>query len=424
MPPGGPTTPAGTVDLGAVDLTRHDLYRGGFPHDLFAHLREEAPVWRHPDTPGTARVGGSFWVVSRHADVQAISRDPQRFRSLEGPSVVDTAPERAGQMLVTMDPPDHTRLRRLVSAGFTPRMTALLDARARDWAVSIVESALARGACDFVQEIAYPLPMHMIADIVGIPASDRAWLFEQVNALLLSTDPETRLPLAERAAIERELFGYAHALGEEKRKHPADDVWTLLTTAEIEQPDGSATRLGELELDLFFMVLTIAGSETTRSAIASGLIALLDHPDQMEQMRTDPSVMSGAIDEIIRWASPVAYFRRTAAEDVLLHDAEIAAGDRVTVWYPSANRDAEVFDDPCAFDITRSPNPHVGFGGGGLHYCLGANLAKREIRVMFEELLARVGRIEITGTPEYAVQGISNPITLTLKHLPVAITSR
>jgi len=410
------------LDLGAVDLTRHELYRQGFPHDLFSVLREEAPVWHHPDTPGTAKVGGSFWVVSRHADVQAISRDPERFRSLEGPAVVDTAPEREGLMLVTMDPPDHTRLRKLVSAGFTPRMTARLDAQARQWAVSVVEHAREQGTCDFVQEVAYPLPMHMIADIVGIPTSDRAWLFEQVNALLLSTDPQTRLPVAERAAIERELFGYAHELGAEKRRNPTDDVWTLLTSAEVEQPDGSTTRLGELELDLFFMVLTIAGSETTRSAIASGLIALLEHPDQMERMRTDPSVMSGAVDEIIRWASPVAYFRRTATEAVVLHGAEIAAGDRVTIWYPSANRDAAAFDRPFSFDITRSPNPHVGFGGGGMHYCLGANLAKREIQVMFEELLARVGRIEITGAPEYAVQGISNPITLTLKHLPVTLT--
>ncbi len=408
--------------LDSTDLTRHETFREGFPHELFSMLRAEAPVWRHPDTQGTDRLGGSFWVVSRHADVQAISRDPVRFRSLEGPSVVDTTPEREGLMVVTMDPPGHTRLRRLVSAGFTPRMTALLDRRARDWAATIVDDALELGDCDFVQEVAYPLPMHMIADIVGIPAADRTWLFDHVNALLQSTDPGTRLPDVERATIERELFGYAHELAVEKRRSPTDDVWTLLTSAEIEQPDGSATRLGELELDLFFMVLTIAGSETTRSAIASGLIALLDHPDQMERMRNDPSVMSGAIDEILRWGSPVAYFRRTAVEDMVLHDVELAAGDRVTIWYPSANRDDAAFDQPFAFDITRSPNPHVAFGGGGVHYCLGANLAKREIRVMFEELLARVGSIEITGTPEYSVQGIGNPITLTLKSLPVRLS--
>ncbi len=410
--------------LDSVDLTPHETFREGFPHDLFSVLREEAPVWRHPDTPGTERTGGSFWVLSRHADVQAVSRDPGRFRSLEGPAIVDTAPEREGQMLVTMDPPDHTRLRRLVSAGFTPRMTALLDRQARDWAATIVEQALEQGDCNFVQEVAYPLPMHMIADIVGIPHGDRTWLFDQVNALLQSTDPLTRLSVPERAAIERDMFGYAHELAAEKRRRPADDVWSLLTGAEIEQPDGTTTRLSELELDLFFMVLTIAGSETTRSVIASGLIALLEHPEQMERLRTDPDVMPTAIDEILRWGSPVAYFRRTAVEDVVLHDVEIAAGDRVTIWYPSANRDDAAFDDPFAFDLTRSPNPHVAFGGGGVHFCLGANLAKREIRVMFEELLARVGTVEITGTPEYSVQGIGNPITMTLKSLPVRLSPR
>jgi len=411
----------GTVALHAIDLTRHELYRHGFPHELFAVLRDEAPVWRHPDTPGTDRLGGSFWVLSRHADVQAVSRDHARFRSLEGPSIPSITPERQGLMLVTMDPPDHTRLRRLVSAGFTPRMTALLDTQARRWAASIVDEALARGECDFVQDVAYQFPMHMIADIVGIPPSDRAWLFDQVDLLLQSTDPQHKLAPTERAAIELRLFEYAHGLASEKRRNPADDVWTLLTTAAIEQPDGTTTSLTELELDLFFMVLTIAGSETTRSAIASGLVALLDHPDQLARLRTDRDVMSTAIDEILRWASPVAYFRRTATEDVVLHGVEIATGDRVTMWYPSANRDDAVFDRPFAFDITRSPNPHVTFGGGGMHYCLGANLARREIRVMFEELLARVGHVEITGEPEYAVQGIGNPITLTLKHLPVRL---
>ena len=408
--------------LDAVDLTQHETFRQGFPHELFSVLRAEVPVWRHPDTAGTERTGGSFWVLSRHADVQAVSRDPVRFRSLEGPAIVDTTPEREGQMLVTMDPPDHTRLRRLVSAGFTPRMTALLDRQARDWAATIVDHALELGDCNFVNEVAYPLPMHMIADIVGIPHDDRSWLFDQVNSLLQSTDPLTRLSVPERAAIERDMFGYAHELATEKRRRPADDVWSLLTTAEIEQPDGTSTRLSELELDLFFMVLTIAGSETTRSVIASGLIALLEHRDQMERMRTEPDVMPTAIDEILRWGSPVAYFRRTAVEDVVLHDVEIAAGDRVTIWYPSANRDDAAFDQPFAFDITRSPNPHVAFGGGGVHYCLGANLAKREIRVMFEELLDRVGDLEITGTPEYAVQGIGNPITMTLKTLPVHLS--
>ncbi|GMU79566.1 MAG: cytochrome P450 [Acidimicrobiia bacterium] len=410
--------------LDGVDLTRGELYRHGFPHELFAVLREEAPVWRHPDTPGTERIGGSFWVLSKHADVQAVSRDAARFRSYEGPSLPELAPERRGAMLVSMDPPDHTRLRRLVSAGFTPRTTAMLDAQARTWAIAIIERALEAETCNFVHEVAYQLPMHLIADIVGIPVRDREWIFEHVNQLLQSTDPRTRLDHRRRAAIESELFGYAHDLGAEKRRTPTDDVWTKLITAELAHGDGTSTRLSELELDLFFMVLTIAGSETTRNAISSGLLALFEHPDQMERMRRDPAVIPTAVEEILRWSSPVAYFRRTATEDVEIGGVPIAAGERVSVWYPSANRDAEVFADPYRFDITRTENPHVTFGGGGVHYCLGANLAKREIRVMFEELLARAGDIEVLGEPEYAVQGIGNPITLSIRDLHVRLSPR
>jgi len=415
---------AATPGLDAIDLTDHELFRHGFPHEVFSVLRDEAPVWRHPDTPGTKDLGGGFWIVSRHDDVQAVSRDHARFRSFEGHSLVGVEPTRRGMMLITMDPPDHTRLRRLVSAGFTPRMTAMLDGQAREWAAAIVETALERGDCNFVHEVAFRLPMNMIADIVGIPHGDREPLFELVNTLLYALDPEIALPEAEQAAVLGQLFGYGRELADEKRRHPADDVWTVLTQAEVEQPDGTRTRLNELELDLFFMVLTIAGSETTRNAISAGLIALLEHPDQMERLRTDPSVMSTAVDEIVRWTSPVTYFRRTAVEGTVIGDVAIEAGDRVTLWYPSANRDADAFDDPFTFDITRNPNPHVAFGGGGHHYCLGANLARREIRMMFEELLARVGDFEVLGEPVYSVAGVQSPITLSLKDLPVRLTPR
>ncbi|HXK22797.1 MAG TPA: cytochrome P450 [Myxococcota bacterium] len=411
-------------DLESIDLTRHELFRRGFPHELFSILREEAPVWRHPATAGTAELGGAFWIVSRHADVQAVSRDHARFRSLEGPSLGGEKPERRGMMLISMDPPAHTRLRRLVSSGFTPRMTAKLETQAREWAIAILERALERGECNFVQEVAYPLPMHMIADIVGIPRSDRKPIFELVDAMLYALDPDSALPEEQQTAMLIELFGYGRDLAAEKRRAPSDDVWTRLTTAEIEQPDGSRTRLGELELDLFFMVLTVAGSETTRNAISAGLIALLEHPDQMERMRADPAVMSTAVDEILRWASPVSYFRRTAVEDVVVGGARIEAGHKVSLWYPSANRDREVHADPFRFDVGRTPNPHLAFGGGGVHYCLGANLAKQEVKVMFEELLARVGEIDLLGEPEYSVAGIKSPICFSLKNLPVRMKRR
>jgi len=410
--------------LGTIDLTDFELYRHGFPHDVFTVLRDEAPVWWHPESSRARFLDGGFWVVTRHADVQAVSRDPARFRSFEGPSLPEMAPERRGSMLVAMDPPAHTRLRRLVSSGFTPRMTARLEEQARTWARSIVDHALAQGECNFVQEVAYQLPMHLIADIVGIPVSDREWLFENVNTFIQSSDPRTRLSLAERTAIEAELHAYAHALGAEKRRCPADDVWTSLTTAEVEHDDGTRTQLSEFELDLFFMVLTIAGSETTRNAIASGLVALVEHPDQMAQLRTDPTVMPTAVEEILRWTTPAAYFRRTAAVDTQIGDVPITAGDRVTIWHPSANRDERAFADPFRFDITRADNPHVTFGGGGIHFCLGANLAKREIKVMFEELLGRVSEIEVVGELAYSVQGIGNPITVSLQDLPVRLTPR
>lgn len=407
-----------------IDLTDFELWRRGVPHELFSVLRREAPVWRHPETPGTEPLGGGFWVLTRHADVQAVSRDHAGFRSFEGPSLPGDRPGQEGLRIVSMDPPQHTRLRRLISAGFTPRMVAALEERTRRWAALIIERVLEDGECNFVQEVAYQLPMHMIADIVGIPESDRAWLFERVNMLLQSTDPRSFLTPEERTAVQMEMFGYANALRAERQRAPANDVWTKLTTAEIEQPDGTRTRLGEIELDLFFIVLTVAGSETTRGAISAGLLALLERPDQLERLRSDAALFETAADEILRWSSPVTYFRRTAVEEVEVRGVRIGAGEKVMLCYPSANRDEEVFADPFTFDVGRTPNPQVSFGGGGVHHCLGASLAKREIRVLFEELLARVDSIELLSPPEYSVQGVENPITVSLKDLHVRLAAR
>lgn len=414
---------AEATSLDTIDLTRPELFQHGFPHEVFTYLRREAPLWRHPSVPGFEDIG-DFLVVSRHADVQAISHDHTRFRSFEGPPLAGWDEVGRGLMLITMDPPEHTRLRRLVSAGFSPRLTAMLEDQARAWAVRIVENAIERRECNFVHEVAYRLPMHMIADIVGIPETDREDLFDLVNGLLYAGDPIQPLLKEEQDALIGQLFAYGRALTEEKRKCPANDVWTTLTTAEIEQPDGTRTRLSEMELDLFFMVLAIAGSETTRSAIASGLLALLENPDQMELMRSDPSVMPTAADEMVRWSSPVTYFRRTATEDMTLHGVEIRAGDAISLWYPSANRDESVFDEPFKFDVTRAPNPHVGFGGPGNHHCLGANLARREVRVMFEELLGRVASIELLREPVHSVLGIHHMIVSSLREIPVRITPK
>ena len=407
-----------TIDLSLEDFTH------GFPHEVFTVLREQAPVWRHPETAGAKEKlgGGSFWVVSTHEEIKTVSADHTTYRSFEGPTIPDWDPNARGMMLITMDPPDHTRLRKLVNKGFTARMTAMLENQARAWAAQIVDRALELVECNFVDQVAYKLPMHMIADILGIPESDREQLF---NVALAAIEAQsTQLPKEEQQARMGQLFAYAHELADIKRRSPADDVWTKLTTAEVEQPDGTMTQLTEFELDLFFMVLTIAGSETTRDSISGGLLALLDNPDQMQLMRSDPSVIETAVDEIVRWASPVVVFRRTATEDTVLHGAEIKAGERVALFYPSANRDAKVFADPFRFDVTRDPNPHVGFGGHGAHYCLGANLARREIRVMFEELLSRTKDIELLGMPTYRVGHVDIMTPCGVNNLPVRLTPR
>ena len=222
-------------------------------------------------------------------------------------------------------------------------------------------------------------------------------------------------------AIQTEMFQYARTLGQEKRTRPQDDVWTILSTVEIDADDGGRTRLGEMELDLFFLVLTVAGSETTRNAIALGLVALLEHPDQLDTLRRDPAVMPSAVEEILRWSSPVGYFARRATSDTQIRGVPIAAGQRVTLWYPSANRDDDVFAEPFRFDIRRAPNEHVAFGGGGAHFCLGANLARQEIAILFRTLLRRAGRIEILSAPRYSALGIYNPVLVALKTLPVRL---
>jgi cytochrome P450 len=408
-------------DLAAVDLTDVRHYRRGFPHALFVQLRREAPVWWHPAPANFRGADAGFWVLSKYDDVRDANRDTETFSALDGPSLVDR-PEMRGTMLVSMDGAEHTRQRRLVSAGFTPRMVGRLEEQMRRWAAAIVDDALARGVCDFVQDVAYQLPMHMIADIVGIPVEDRRWLFTLTNDFLAAGDPEAGLSWERQTALQGEMFAYARTLGQRKRESPGDDVWTILSTVEVETEDGGRTALGELELDLFFLLLTVAGSETTRTAIAQGLIALLEHPEQLETLRAAATVPESAVEEILRWSSPVSYFARRATRDTTIRGVPIAAGQRITLWYPSANRDEDVFHDPDRFDILRTPNEHVAFGGGGHHYCLGANLARREIAILFEELLRRARRIEILEPPMYTTLGIYNPILVAPKKLAVRLS--
>ena len=405
-----------------VDILDPELYRNGFPHDLFTTLRQETPVaWQAYPDPQPGHDQG-FWIVTRHADVQRANRDTATYSAFDGPSL-RSGSEMRGTMLVSMDGRDHTRQRRLISAGFTPRMIGMLEEQARQWAASIVENALDKGSCNFVAEVAYRLPMHMIADIVGIPVADREWLFGLANDFLQGGGRQPPITAAEHDAIQTQMFEYAQTLGREKRANPQDDVWTILSTVEVETDDGERTTLGELELDMFFLLLTVAGSETTRNAISAGLVALAEHPDQLALLRREPDAMKPAVEEILRWASPVSYFARRAVVDTEIAGVGIAEGERVSLWYPSANRDADAFDDPFRFDITRTSNPHVSFGGGGAHFCLGANLARLEIAIIFEELLRRVSDIELTGEPSYSVFGIYNPILMAMTELPVRLAA-
>jgi cytochrome P450 len=404
------------MDLDQIDLTQSELYRNGFPHHVFNALREVAPVWRHPETAGFEKTGGrGFWVLSRYAEIRDVNRNPELFLSCSGPGL---GYEGMGLMLTDMDGAPHIRQRKLISSGFTPRMTKRLEDLARKWAISIVEEALARETVEFVQDVAYKLPMHMIADILGIPREDRDWLFTQTNDLLLCLDPEHPVPESARQSIAAEIFGYGHSIAEQKRKKPEDDVLSLLVTAEDE-----AGRLSDLELDAFFMLLTVAGSETTRNAISAGLNQLLAEPEQLEALRRDPSLQKSATEEVIRWSSPVAYFKRIVAEDTEIAGVPIAKGERVTLWYPSGNRDAEFFDEPFRFDIRRKQNEHMAFGGGGPHFCLGAHLARREITILFEELLKRTSRIESLAAPRYSVLGIGNPILVSIGKMPVRLAA-
>jgi cytochrome P450 len=395
-----------------VDLLDPALYRAGMPHELYHRLRQVGPVLRHPRTyvPSfDAEI--EFWAVIAHREVQQANRDWTTFSAYDGPTIVPFPPERRGMMLVSKDPPDQTRMRRLISAGFTPRTIGRLEEQIQARTEIILDDAAAKGEFDFVPNIAYQLPMHVIADIVGIPDADRPGVFQITDVLLRAMDPREEITSDERQAAEIELYNYAHSLNEEKRSNPTDDVWSILATGELD----------EFELDLFFLIFTIAGSETTRNALTLGLMALLDHPGQLAELRDDVSLLPRATEEILRWSSPVISFGRTVTRDTELGGQQLRAGDRIGLFYPSANRDELVFDEPFQFDIHRSPNPHVAFGGGGPHFCLGASLARTELQVMIGELLRRFDVIEITGEPSWVSAGPAINVGVAVQSLPIRV---
>jgi cholest-4-en-3-one 26-monooxygenase len=402
-----------TMTLEDVNLADSGNFVAAVPHEMFEVLRREAPVWFHP---GTDEVEG-FWCIVKYADLVELSRDPGHASSeLGGITLHDASDEDLElqrQMMLMMDPPKHTKLRKLVNKGFTPRMIGQLEEHIRDVARSIVDGVAKRGECDFVVDVAAELPLQVIVEMMGVPDEDRHKIFDWSNRLIGSEDPEYNVSRDEAIGAATEMFMYSTELAAAKREKPGDDIISTLLQAEVE-----GNRLTDTEFNLFFQLLSVAGNETTRNLISNGMHFLFEHPDQRKKLAADRSLLPGAIDEMLRYASPVMYMRRTAPETFELRGQTIRAGDKIALWYISANRDEDVFEDPHRFDITRSPNEYVAFGGGGPHFCLGANLAKLEIRVMFEELLDRLPDIELAGD----VQRLRSNFINGIKHMPVKFT--
>lgn len=408
--------------LSDIDLLDRDVFARGVPHEWFAILRREAPVYRHPKPDGT-----SFWVISKHEDIVAVGRDWQRnssARELGGIASLDaiteekvrvTAEINDGRELMGMDPPEHTSYRKVVNKGFTPRLVGLLEPRVRELTTEVLDRAIAKGELDFVRDIAAELPLLVISELLGAPAEDRDKIFAWSNLLTGSEDPEILASAEQFAQAAREIYAYADRLAVDRRRCPHDDIATTLVNAEV---DGE--RLSANDFSRFFRTLAVAGNETTRYSSAHGMHAFLENPSEYEALVDDPSLISTAVEEILRWATPPMYFRRNVTEDYELRGQQIRAGEIVSLWYISGNRDEDVFADPFTFDIRRSPNPHIAFGGGGPHYCLGASLARLQLRVLFEELIDRVPKVEAVGEPVRLRSNFMNG----LKHLPVRLHAR
>jgi cholest-4-en-3-one 26-monooxygenase len=398
------------------DFTDPDIYTSRVPAEELAELRRAAPVWWVAQRRGSAGFDDEgYWAVTRHADVVDVSKRPEVYSSSENTALirfVEGIPRESIEMqriiLLNMDPPDHTHLRGVVSRGFTPRAIGNLRQALTDRAERIVATALESGTGDFVADVASELPLQAICELIGVPQEDRGKIFSWSNRMIGYDDqPVGEGNDGEMAAAE--ILGYSMAMAEERRGCPRDDIVTKLISAEI---DGHG--LSDDEFGFFVLMLAVAGNETTRNAIAHGMLAFMDHPEEWELFKA--SRPATAADEIVRWATPITVFQRTAVTDTVLGGQEIKAGQRVGLFYRSANFDEVVFDHPERFDIRRDPNPHLGYGGYGTHYCLGANLAKLEIELIFNAIADAMPQIAKAGDPVRLRSGWINGI----KRLPVS----
>jgi methyl-branched lipid omega-hydroxylase len=401
------------VGLDEIDLSADSFWTAdrNWREGAFATLRNERPLAFFterviPDAPFPP--GPGYWALTRHDDIWHVSRNPHLFCSGRGSNIGDL-PQEMNEFfgsMINMDDPKHFRLRSIVSKGFTPKEITRVEGYVRSKAAAIVDDLLERfpeRTCDFVNEVAAPLPLQVICDMMGIPAEDHQQIFHWTNVILGVGDPEFVTSYEDLINVALSMFSYAQALGEDRLKHPTDD-------------DGE--RLSPQEFGSFFILLVVAGNETTRNAISHGMKALTDHPDQRQLWYGDfETHTKTAVEEIVRWATPVIHFRRTATEDTEINGHPIAAGEKVVMFYASGNRDERAFTDPQRFDVRRAPHPaQIGFGAGGPHFCLGANLARREIAVMFDELRRRMPTMHASGEPAYLQSAFINGI----KRMPCA----
>jgi cytochrome P450 len=412
---------AAETSLSDVDLTDLDRWANGAPHEWFALLRRSAPVFWQEEQHGRG-----FWSLTRYEDILAASKDYATYSSqLGGTSLMDLTPEQvqSRMSMLDMDPPQHRRLRNIVNRGFGLRVVNAYQERIRALFREVLDDAFVEPQFDFVDAVAVELPMRILCELIGIPLEDRRHLVELGNRMLGNTDPDhagdfvageadlsryAHLPFSSPAAPE--MFAYANTLAADRRRAPRDDLTTRLLEAEI---DGD--RLSEHEFDLFFLLLITAGNETTRHAMSNGLLTLLEHPAERDRLLADPALIPTAVDEILRWTPSLLHFRRTATRDVELRGQTIRAGDKVALWYVSGNRDGDQFPDADHFDIGRTPNRHLAFGLGGPHFCVGAHLARLELRVWLEEMLPVLGELELAGEPARLRSNFFNGV----KSLPV-----
>jgi cholest-4-en-3-one 26-monooxygenase len=403
-----------TITLADIDLLE-DTWARHVPHDQFDLLRREAPVHWHEHPAATG-----FWAVTRYDDVRAVSRDHQTFSAELGSTfLMDQTPEALEMIRMTilnMDPPKHSRYRRLVSAGFTPRMIGQLIDAISARATAIVDAVEGRDEIEFVEEVAAELPLQVICELIGVPNEERHQIFDWSNRLVGFQDEDFRTSEEDGQIAAAEIYAYCEAIAAQRRAEPRDDIMTALVEAEV---DGD--RLSQDEINMFFVTLAVAGNETTRNLIAHSLQALLERPDVKADLVAnldDDALWTSATEEFLRWGASIHNFRRTATVDTEIAGQPIAAGETVVLYYPAANRDPDHFANPDVFDIRRTPNDHLTFGGGGAHFCLGANLARAQIKAMMREFVGRFPNVEPAGEHRRMRSDFVNGI----KYLPVKLS--